>query len=160
MDCFAIKIGEPIEPEGEFSVESPEDDREQLDMYLWRYCHERNRRIAILVGQEQVDLALDPDLRVILSGLLRDIRSLESGKKESLAFSERGADIYFVPEGNTIWCTAHRWGAKEKEPAVPCDREQVTGELRRFLRSITAEAVAGAYLTREQAYEFFPEWDS
>ena len=154
MDHFEIVLKELVESTTDLPESPPEDDADDLDLCLWRYCHDHNRRIAVRAGSGELEVELDPDFRIMLLSLPKEVRGLAAGKKGSLSFSERGFDLYLNPDGETIWCTPHRWGVNKNEPTFACSRIQVIGELWRFLQWIAREAVTGCYLSREQARSF------
>jgi hypothetical protein len=153
MERFEIIWMEPVESLRDPPAEACEQDEEDLELYLMRYFHENNRRIVIRVGSEEVECELDPEIAMTVMALPRIVRRLEEGTRTTLPITERHADIYLAPDGERTLCTPHRWG-RENEPSFTCDRAQVIGELRRFTEEIARDAVAGGYLTPEQAKSF------
>ena len=79
---------------------------------------------------------------------------LEVPAERSQMFSERRSEVRFTPDGESVICQVHRWGAKGKEPSYSCERAQVIGELWRFLEGLCRSAVDQGYLTDDQAGEF------
>jgi|ERR1700733_36227 len=154
MERLEILVDGQLDSTSDLPDGFPDDDPDDLDIYLWRYCHDHNRRILLRIGSEQLEVELDPDIRIILLNLPKEVRKLEAGNKRSLSFSERGFDLYLTPDGDTIGCSVHRWGAEGGEPSFLCDRMQVIGELWHFLGGIAREALIGNYLTRDQALTF------
>jgi hypothetical protein len=153
-DEFRIVLGDACKSLSEPPGEPPEDDPDDLDMFLWHFLYENNRRIVVRIGTDELTAELDPDISCMALGLPKMVRALESGKKDWLSFSERGSEVAFVPESDTIWCRVHHWGETFERPLVSCPRDQVIGELWRFLDGLAEQAVAGGYLTEAQAKEF------
>ena len=151
---FRILLGDLKESHCDPPGEPPEDDPDDIDMYLWRFCYEKNRRIFVQVDADELSAELDPDIRIMLLNLPRMVRDLENGEKDWLSFSEIGTSVSFLPDGDTLWCGVERGGEGSKRPPVACKRDQVINELWRFLERLTQEAIDGGYLSVVQAKEF------
>jgi hypothetical protein len=153
-ELFRIDLKEHCKSTSDPPGEPPEDDPGDVDMYLWRYCYDHNRRVVVQVGSMTLETKLDPDIRMMLLGLPQTIREIEAGEPDVVYFNEAGSEVAFTPEGDRMLCRVHLWGATADEPQFACDRAQVIGELWQFVEGLARQGVDQGYLTEQQAYEF------
>jgi hypothetical protein len=152
-DRFRILVQERRDSTCDPPREAPDRDPDDLDLPLWRFCYDQNRRVLLQVGTEELEAELDPDFRVILTYLPAMVSRLCAGETEVLSFSERWYEVKLVPQDDTIQCTVRRWGYEVSERSLLCERAQVLGELQRFLHEIADLTVAEGYLSPAQRQE-------
>ncbi|MBW4496857.1 MAG: hypothetical protein KME26_28070 [Oscillatoria princeps RMCB-10] len=145
--CLENYAGPPDDPLGELS---------HFELGLRLFCYECNRHVLIEIGEERIEVFLDPDICMVLEGdLPQQIAQLERGKEIEMFFAEScHKQVQLVPEGHQINCTVREWGYSSGKKHFKLDKEQVLGVLRRFVEEVMEMAVGGGYITPAEKEEF------
>ena len=143
---FDIYAEPPEDPLGEFS---------DFEMGLRRFFFEYNHMVLWKIGEEKIQVFLEPDICLIWDRLPVQIAEVSQGKKIEIVFAESCCmTIKLVPAGNKINCTLIKFGTSCWEKQFECDRAQVLNALRGFLTEVMQLAVDKGFITAEEKEEF------
>ncbi len=137
----------------------PDDPLGELsDFQLWlrRFCYECDRRVVVEIGEIQFAVFFDPDICMLLEDRFPEqIGELAEGKTIRIDFAESyQLTVILTPIGESIRCQSRKFCDREYNYDYELDREQVLGELRRFLAEVMQLAVNGGYVTLEDRERF------
>ncbi|WP_373536558.1 hypothetical protein [Microcoleus sp.] len=140
-------------------ADPPEDPLGELthfEMAIRRFCFEYDHTVSIEIGDERIQVFLDPDICMILDdNLPEQIRKLSQGKPIEIDFAESCTlTIKLVPTDDRIICTLSKFGTSGWEKHFEFDRAQVLDALRGFLAEVMQLAVDKGYITAEEKDEF------
>jgi hypothetical protein len=138
---------------------SPEDPLGELthfEMAIRRFCFECDRKVLIEIGDEKIQVFLDPDICMILDdNLPEQIRKLSQCKPIEIDFAESYTlTIKLVPTDDRIICTLSKFGTSGWEKMFEFDRTHVLYVLRGFLQEVMQLAVDEGFITPEEKQEF------
>jgi hypothetical protein len=143
---FDIYAEPPEDPLGEFT---------DFEMALRRFFFECNHLVLWKIGQETIQVYLEPDICLIWKKLPLQIRELSQRKKIEIVFAESYCiTIELVPVDNKITCTLRKFGTSCWEKQFEFDRDRVLDTLRGFLDEVMQLAVDKGYITLEEKAEF------
>ncbi|HBE20784.1 MAG TPA: hypothetical protein DEG17_00985 [Cyanobacteria bacterium UBA11149] len=139
LDNYALP---PDDPLGELS---------DFELGLRRFCYECDRKVVLKIGEIEFAVFLDPDICMVLEDRLPEqIGELAEGKSIRIDFAESyQLTVILTPIGEMIHCQLKRFGDREYNYDYELDKEQVLGELRRFLAEVMQLAVNGGYVSLE-----------
>jgi hypothetical protein len=144
----------PDDPLGELS---------DFELGLRRFCYECDRRVVVEIGEQHFTVFFDPDICIILEDRFpQQIRDLEQGKSVRIDFVEScHITIILTPMDEDVHCQLREFGYEHNQSDYELNKEQVLGELRRFLLEVMQLAVNFGYVTLEDKERFiapaFPE---
>jgi hypothetical protein len=162
---FKIKLGEPLL---EKFADPPEDvlgELSHFEMGIRRFCYESDRPIFIQIGDEQIQVFLDPDISMLLEdNLPQKIARLSNGETIRLEFVESCCvSIELVPVDNKVNCNLQYFGYSDNNSnfslngsykQFQLDRQQVLETLTDFLIKIADMAAEKGYITRQERDSF------
>jgi hypothetical protein len=153
---FNFQLGERFLENYAHPPEDPLGELTHFEMAIRRFCFECDHRVSIEIGDEKIQVFLDPDICMILDDdLPEQIRKLSQGKPIEIDFAESCTlTIKLVPKNNLISCTLSKFGTSGWEKVFECDRTQVLNALRGFLQEVMQLAVDRGYITLEEKEEF------
>jgi hypothetical protein len=154
---FNIQLEKPWVWEGLAPHEDLLGELSECEMGLRRFCFECNHRVSIEIGDEKLDIFLDPDIILTLDGLPQKVLELSYGQKIQIAFPESYSEIELIPVGGEISCTLSKFGHMAKSKRSLLERSQVLGVLRCFLNELVRLAADGGYISPEQGAQFLTE---
>ncbi|MBE9188037.1 hypothetical protein IQ270_26195 [Microcoleus sp. LEGE 07076] len=140
-------------------ADPPEDPLGELthfEMAIRRFCFECDRTVSIEIGDERIQVFLDPDICMILDdNLPEQIRKLSQGRPIEIDFAESCTlTIKLVPTDDRLSCTLSKFGTSCWEKHFEFDRTRVLDALRGFLAEVMQLAVDKGYITAEEKDEF------
>jgi len=157
IERFNISIEKPWVWEGLTSPEDPLGELSDFEMGLRRFCFECNHQVSIEIGDEKLNVFLDPDIILALDSLPKKISELSCGRKIQIELPESYSEIEFMPVGNEIRCTLSKFGQVAQRKRFLLERTQVLGVLDCFLNELVRLAVNRGYISPRQGHGFFTE---
>lgn len=156
LQKFDIRIEEPCL---ENYSEPPEDalgELSEFEMGIRKFCFDCNHQVSIEIGDERIQVFLDPDICILLEDRLPEkIRELAQGKSIEIQFTESCWIIFnLVPFQDRISCNLKEFGYLSTEKQFNLDKAQVLGVLRGFIDEIMQLAVKQGYITQEDKARF------
>ena len=162
---FKIQLGEPLL---EKFADPPEDvlgELSHLEIGIRRFCYESDRPILIEIGEEQIQVFLDPDISILLEdNFPTQIAQLSRGETIRLEFVESCCvTIELVPLGNKLNCNLRYFGYSDNSKnfsldgsykQFQLDRQQVLETLTNFLIKIADMATETGYITKPERDDF------
>ncbi len=153
---FNINLGDRCLPT---DADPPEDSLNELSAFqlgILRFCYDCNRQVSLEIGEERLQVFLDPDICMLLEDdLPQEIANLEKGQRMKLVFCEsESVIIEMVEEGATIDCSLSYFGYSVGEKRFQLDRDRVVMALKLFLYQIIASARDSGYITQDDTLNF------
>lgn len=137
--------------------EDPLNELTPLELGMWRFCYENNRRVSIQFGKKKEFVFLENDFSIVLPELPVIITNLLRGISTELDFAESHFYIKFEIAGDKINGSIVKSGVQPEEWKYEFDRFQIIKVLKRFLIEIVCMAVDGNYISPEEANEFLAD---
>ncbi len=140
-------------------ADPPEDPLNELSAFelgIRRFCYDYNRPVDLEIGEERLQVFLDPDICMLLEDELpQKIVNLEKGQNLILDFCEsESVTLSMVVEDATIDCCLRYFGDSVKERRFTLDRDRVVMTLKLFLYQVIANARDSSYITSEETLDF------
>lgn len=137
----------PDDPLGELS---------NFELGLRRFCYECDRQVVVKIGDLQFTVFFDPDICMLLEDRFPEqIGELEQGKTIRIDFAESyHLTGILTPLDEQIHCQLREFGNPHNQQDYELDKQQVLGELRRFLVEVMQLAVNLGYVTLEDSSKF------
>lgn len=137
----------PDDPLGELS---------DFEFGLRRFCYECDRRVVVEIGTVQFSVFFDPDICMLLTDRFPEqIGECDRGKSIRLDFAESyDITIILTPMGDTVICQLSKFGDRDSLTEYELDKQQVLGELRRFLLEVMELSVNLGYVSLEDKSRF------
>ncbi len=153
---FNFKLGERFLENYAAPPEDPLGELTHFEMAIRRFCFEYDHKVSIEIGEEKIQVFLDPDICMILEDELSEqIKKLSQGKPIEIDFAESCTlTIKLVPTDDRISCTLSKFGTSGWEKHFEFDRTQVLNTLKGFLQEVMQLAVDKGYITLEEKEEF------
>ncbi|MGL5064586.1 MAG: hypothetical protein ACRC62_31745 [Microcoleus sp.] len=153
---FNFKLKERFLENYALPPEDPLGELTDFEMAIRRFCFECDRRVSIEIGDEKIQVFLDPDICMFLEDSLpEEIGKLSQGKPIEIDFAESCTlTVKLVPTGNKITCTLIKFGNSSWEKQFEFDRDRVLDTLRGFLQEVMQLAVDEGYITLAEKEEF------
>ena len=162
---FTIQLEEP---NGEQYADPPEDSLGELSHFelgLKLFCFECDHLVSIEIGEEKLNVFLDPDICMLLEDELpKKISELSQGKPIKIEFVESVCmTLELQPLTNDlISCNLKRFGylspnhftLKSKNQHFELNKTQVIAELKELVEQLMEMALNGGYITPEEKQEF------
>lgn len=162
---FTIQLEEPS---GEQYADPPEDSLGELSHFelgLKLFCFECDHLVSIEIGEEKLNVFLDPDICMLLEDELpKKISELSQGKPIKIEFVESVCmTLELQPLTNDlISCNLKRFGylspnqftLKSKNQHFELNKTQVIAELKEFVEQLMEMALNGGYITPGEKQEF------
>lgn len=150
---------EIAEPNLENYALPPDDSLGELsdfELGLRRFCYECDRRVVVEIGTLQFSVFFDPDICMLLTDRFPEqIGECDRGKSIRIDFAENyDITIILTPVGDTVICQLSKFGYEERLTEYELDRQQVIGELRRFLLEFMELSVNLGYVSLEDKSRF------
>jgi hypothetical protein len=137
--------------------EDPLNELSAFEMGLRRFCYEYNRPVYLEIGEECLQVFLDPDICMLLEDRLpQKIADLERGQSLTLDFAESECvTLKMVANRSAIDCSLSYFGySSKKNTLYQLDRDRVVMTLKLFLYQIIVMARDSGYMTPEDALDF------
>jgi hypothetical protein len=136
--------------------EDPLGELTHFEMAIRRFCFEYDHKVFIEIGDEKIQVFLDPDICMILDdNLPEQISKLSQGKPIEIDFAESCTlTIKLVPNNDRISCILNKFGTSGWEKVFEFDRTHVLDVLRGFLQQVMQLAVDKGFITAEEKEEF------
>ena len=153
---FNFQLGERFLENYADPPEDPLGELTHFEMAIRRFCFECDHKVSIEIGDERIQVFLDPDICMILDdNLPEQIRKLSQGKPIEIDFAESSTlTIKLVPTDDRISCILSKFGTSGWEKHFEFDRTHVLNTLRGFLQEVMQLAVDKGYITLEEKEEF------
>ena len=153
---FNFQLGERFLENYADPPEDPLGELTHFEMAIRRFCFEYDHKVSIEIGDERIQVFLDPDICMILDdNLPEQIRKLSQGKPIEIDFAESCTlTIKLVPTDDRISCTLRKFGTSCWEKHFELDRTHVLDVLRGFLEEVMQLAVDKGYITAQEKEEF------
>ena len=137
----------PDDPLGELS---------DFELGLRRFCYECDRRVVVEIGTLQFSVFFDPDICMLLTDRFPEqIGECDRGKTIRLDFAESyDITIILTPMGDKVNCQLSKFGDRDSLTEYELDKQQVLGELRRFLLEVMELSVNLGYVSLEDKSRF------
>ncbi|MCL1467799.1 hypothetical protein [Argonema galeatum] len=137
----------------------PDDPLEELsdfELGLRRFCYECDRQVSVEIGDLQFTVFFDPDICMLLEDRFPEqIGELEQGKSIRIDFAESyHLTVILTPIGERVNCQLRKFGYDRNYDDYELDKEQVLGELRRFLLEVMQFAIDRGYVALEDKEKF------
>jgi hypothetical protein len=153
---FNWKIGQRNLENYALPPEDPLGELSAFELGLRRFCYECDRQVVIEIGECQFTVFFDPDICMLLEDRFpKQIGELEQGKSIRIEFVESyQITAILTPIGERMNCQLRKFGNKDSQQDYELDKEQVLGELRKFLVEVMQLAVDNGYVTLEDKERF------
>ncbi len=155
-------------PNGEQYADTPDDSLGELSHFelgLKLFCFECDHLVSIEIGEEKLNVFLDPDICMLLEDELpKKLSELSQGKPIKIEFVESVCiTIELQPLANDrISCNFKRFGylspnqftLKSRNLHFELNKTKVITELKEFVEQLMEMALNGGYITPEEKQEF------
>ncbi|MGB5901063.1 MAG: hypothetical protein WBD58_02300 [Geitlerinemataceae cyanobacterium] len=145
-------------------ADPPEDPLNELSAFelgIRRFCYECNRPIYLEIGDDRLQLFLDPDICMLLDEELPEkVVKFENGHSLTLEFVEsEGVRIEIGANADIVPCSLHYFGdnfnpQSGREKTLLLDRDRVLMTLKLFLYQITILARDSGYISPNDMLAF------
>jgi hypothetical protein len=156
------------EPNGEKYADAPDDTLGELSHFelgLKLFCFECDRLVSIEIGEEKLNVFLDPDICMLLEDELpKKLSELSQGKPINIEFVESVCiTLELQPLAkDRISCNLKKFGylspnqftLKSRNQHFELNKTQVITELKEFVEQLMEMALNGGYITLEEKQEF------
>jgi hypothetical protein len=156
------------EPNDEKYADAPDDSLGELSHFelgLKLFCFECDRLISIEIGEEKLNVFLDPDICMLLEDELpKRLSELSQGKPINIEFVESVCiTLELQPLAkDRISCNLKKFGylspnqftLKSRNQHFELNKNQVVTELKEFVEQLMEMALNGGYITSEEKQEF------
>jgi hypothetical protein len=145
---FNWKIGERNLENYALPPEDPLGKLSDFELGLRRFCYECDRQVVIEIGDIQFTVFFDPDICMLLEDRFpKQIGELEQGKSIRIEFAQSyQITAILTPIGERINCQLRKFGNQDFQQDYELDKEQVLGELRKFLVEVMQLATDNGYV--------------
>jgi len=153
---FRFKIGDRNLENYALPPDDPLGELSDFELGLRRFCYECDRQVIVEIGDIQFAVFFDPDICMLLEDRFPEqIGELEQGKSIRIDFAESYLmTVILTPIGEVVNCQLRKFGYENNYDNYELDKEQVLGELRRFLLEVMQLAIDGDYVTLEDREKF------
>ncbi|MEG4394793.1 hypothetical protein [Microcoleus sp. BROC3] len=156
------------EPNGEKYADAPDDTLGELSHFelgLKLFCFECDRLVSIEIGEEKLNVFLDPDICMLLEDELpKKLSELSQGKPINVEFVESVCiTLELQPLAqDRISCNLKKFGylspnqftLKSRNQHFELNKTQVITESKEFVEQLMEMALNGGYITLEEKQEF------
>lgn len=153
---FRFKIGDRNLKNYALPPDDPLGELSDFELGLRRFCYECDREVMVEIGDIQFAVFFDPDICMLLEDRFSEqIGELEQGKSIRIDFAESYLiTVILTPIGEVVNCQLRKFGYEHNYDNYELNKEQVLGELRRFLLEVMQLAIDGDYVTLEDKEKF------
>jgi len=154
---FNIQLEQPCSSDNYLPPDDPLGELSHFEIGLRRFCYERNHRVIIDTCDRRIELCLHPDLSLLIQRLPEKILNLSRGNEVILELSESWMDIKFSPANGKLIGTLQSFGDAPNVESCELHASEVIDSLKRFVQDVIQSAVAGDYVTEDDAMKFLRE---
>lgn len=162
---FKIRLEQPNLENYADPPDDPLGELSHFELGLRLFCFKCDHLVSIEIGEEKVNVFLDPDICMILEDELpQKISDLSQGKPIQIEFVESVClTLELQPLANDkISCDLKKFGylssnhftLKSINKHFELNKNQVLRELRQFVEQLMQMALNGGYITVEEKEEF------
>jgi len=160
---FSFKIGDRNLEKYSLAPDDPLGELSDFELGLRRFCYECDRRVVVEIGEIQFTVFFDPDICMLLEDRFPEqIGELAQGKSIRIDFAESyQITVVLTPINERVNCRLNKFGSDDNQDEYELDKEQVLGELKKFLLEVMQLAIEQSYVNLEDKSKFiapaFPE---
>jgi hypothetical protein len=154
---FNIQLEQSCSSDNYLPPDDPLGELSHFEMGLRRFCYERNHRVIIDACDRKIEVCLHPDLSLLIQRLPEKISDLSRGNEVILELSESWMDIKFSPANGKLVGSLQTFGEAPDVKTCELNSAEVITALTRFVQDVIQSAVAGGYVTEDDARKFLRE---
>jgi hypothetical protein len=149
---FALVVEKAWARDGSSEPTDALDELTPWELGIQKYLFEHNHRVAIRAAASTEYVFFSPDIQANIGELPGNLADLRQGRRTEIDFSESTLVLELKPrDSSVVDGSLRKFGDKVWRKSFQAPLQEVVHSLTTFITTIVDQAVAGGYVTRDDA---------